>query len=178
MHLSFAISPATQVGFLEYWASKYHYPDEQKYTENIGKPLTEKSLLALFKWKNGRSISKLKTVSISTNYELPFRGNPEHRYLNHDKAGGAIWNIFFLHCLDPKTWPIFDQHTFRAMRYLQTGTIVEIGTTKKQQYVAYESYRAFLKHFEYHDQRFIDKALFSFGRFLKLAAPYVGDIAS
>lgn len=90
MYLFFEICPATQADFLDYWASKYDYPDERAYTANIGKPLSEKSLLALFKWKNGRSISKRKTASIRTNYRLPFRGNPKEGYLNHEKAGGAI----------------------------------------------------------------------------------------
>lgn len=177
MYFSFEICPATQADFLDYWASRYDYPDEGAYTANIGKPLSEKSLLALFKWKNGRSISKLKTASIHTNYRLPFRGNPKERYLNHDKPGGAIWNIFFLHCVDPETWPIFDQHTFRAMRYLQSGIIVEIGKTKREQCAAYEEYREFLENFKGYDQRSVDKALFSFGRFLKLASPYVRDLA-
>lgn len=78
-----------------------------------------------------------KLASIHYNYPTTFSGDVEKRYLDHRKDGGAIWNIFYLHCLDPSTWPIFDQHTYRAMKYLQTGRIIEIGTTHKQKYESY-----------------------------------------
>jgi hypothetical protein len=53
MHLSYCISVPTLSAFLEHWSSKYSYPDDRKYTGNIGKPLTAKSPRELFEWKNG-----------------------------------------------------------------------------------------------------------------------------
>ncbi|ROT45358.1 hypothetical protein CHR62_08730 [Pusillimonas sp. NJUB218] len=86
---------------------------------------------------------------------------------------GALQNIFYLHCLEPEKWPIFDQHTFRAMQYIKTGQIVEIGTTNKQKYAAYkDEYIPFLRTFGGNNARKIDRALFAFGQFLKLAARY------
>jgi len=175
MYLSFQISTSDSSSFLTHWASKYNYPHEQKYTNNIGKPLTTKSLQELFEWKNGTGsvIAPGKAQSIAANYPLTFEGDKRNRYLNHRQPGGAIWNIFFLHCLEPEAWPIFDQHTFRAMRYLETGHIEEIGSTNKQKYIAYENeYIPFLAKLKTADQRTVDKALFTFGQFLKLAARY------
>jgi hypothetical protein len=173
MKYSFQIACKDQVTFVEYWSSKYKYPEEEKYTKNIGRPLTATALLELFEWKNGSVISKDKTKSIQENYPLTFSGDQRERYLNHKQSGGAIWNIFYLHCLDPETWPIFDQHTSRAMRYMLTAEIVEIGTTKKQKYSAYlNEYLPFLKQFEEIDQRTLDKSLFKFGQFLKYATRY------
>lgn len=173
MHFSFEIKTKDKTSFLEHWQAKYEYPAEEKYTQNIGLPLTEKSRHELFEWKNGGVISKSKTRSILENYPLIFSGDHRARYLNHKEPGGAIWNIFYLHCLEPEKWPIFDQHTFRAMQYIKTGQIVEIGTTNKQKYAAYkDEYIPFLRTFGGNNARKIDRALFAFGQFLKLAARY------
>lgn len=174
MNLSFEIRTEDKSSFLTHWAAKYDYPADEKYTQNIGKPLTEKSRQELFEWKNGSVISKAKTSSILKNYPLDFSGDQRARYLNHREPGGAIWNIFYLHCLDPEKWPIFDQHTFRAMRYIQTGHLTEIGITNKQKYTAYlNEYLPFLRNFETESARKVDKALFAFGQFLKIAARYI-----
>lgn len=173
MYISFEISTQDESSFLRHWAAKYDYPSDEKYTQNIGKPLTENSRQELFEWKNRTVISKTKMSSIIENYPLVFSGDQRARYLNHKEPGGAIWNIFYLHCLEPEKWPIFDQHTFRAMQYIKTGRIIEIGVTNKQKYIAYEDeFLPFLRNFEGEGAREVDKALFAFGQFLKFAARY------
>lgn len=173
MHFTFKIQKDNLNEFVEHWSNKYFYESEEKYTSNIGKLLTEKSRLELFEWKNGSKISKKKKRSILENYPLTFSEDQADRYLNYKKSGGAIWNIFYLHCLDQAAWPIFDQHTYRAMKYLQTGTIVKIGNTNKQKYKSYiKEYKPFLASLKQPNHRKTDKALFAFGQFLKLAAKY------
>lgn len=173
MHLSFRFEFKDPNTFVEHWASKYDIPGDGKYLQCIGRPLTQDSLKTLFEWKNGSTISNAKTASIATNYPLEFSGNQRARYLNHRQPGGAIWNIFYLHCLDHREWPIFDQHTYRAMRHLQSAEFVELGTTNRQKYIAYESeYIPFLSQFSASDPRSLDRALFTYGQFLKLAARY------
>jgi hypothetical protein len=175
MHLSFFISAPDLPSFLTHWSSRYSYPDDHKYTNNIRKPLTENSLKELFEWKNGTGsvIADSKLKSIMENYSLAFSGDKRDRYLNHKRPGGAVWNIFFLHCLEPDAWPLFDQHTFRAMHFMQTGNIVEIGSTDKRRYEAYESrYIPFVRDIETPEPRAVDMALFTFGKFLKTAAKY------
>ncbi|MCP4106005.1 MAG: hypothetical protein GY749_10775 [Desulfobacteraceae bacterium] len=174
MNLSFEINCENLDNFVEHWSSRYNYSDEYKYDCNIGKPLTENSRLELFEWKNGSEISAKKLDSIKKNYPLDFKGNQEERYLNYKEGGGAIWNIFYLHCLTPAKWPIFDQHTFRAMNYIQTRKITEIGKTKKQKYESYKiRYIPFFQSIGNFENRKLDKALFVFGKFLKTAKRYV-----
>lgn len=170
---TFKIEKADINDFVNHWSQRYFYGNEEKYTNNIGKPLTKQSRNELFEWKNGSKISEAKLKSIEQNYPLVFDGDKEDRYLNHQKSGGAIWNIFYLHCLDQDNWPIFDQHTYRAMKYLKHGKIIEIGTTNKRKYESYSGeYLPFLKALSYDNTRKLDKALFAFGQFLKIAGRY------
>ncbi len=176
MHLSFSIVSKDKSAFLAHWSTKYVFKvaDERKYTDNIGKPLTHTSLRELFEWKNGMSnIAAKKVASIARNYPVSFKGDEAARYLDHRQPGSAIWNIFYLHCLSPTTWPIFDQHVFRAMHYMQHGIVREIPGTNKGKYAAYRNeYIPFLNQFIAPQPRQIDMALFAFGKFLKTAARY------
>lgn len=174
MHLSFSIDNSNMEDFITYWSAKYRDEYEEKYDRNIDKPLTEQSRIELFQWKNGSKISSRKLKSIRENYPLIFDGNGEERYLSHLKSGGAIWNIFYLHYLDHLKWPIYDQHTHRSMSFIKTGTINEIGTTNKKKYVSYkEEYIPFFCTINQGNYRKTDKALFAFGKILKLAKAYI-----
>jgi hypothetical protein len=179
MFLSFQISCKDNASFLQHWSTKYRFKeeDEWKYTENIGKPLTQKSLRELFEWKNGMAnIAEKKVQSIASNYPVEFEGDQVARYLSHRQPGSAIWNIFYLHCLSPQEWPIFDQHVFRAMHYMKTGEIREIPTTSKGKYASYlTDYIPFWKSFESSEARRIDMALFAHGKFLKTAGARQGS---
>jgi hypothetical protein len=176
MNLSFAIVSKDKSEFVTHWSSKYVFKveDERKYTDNIGKPLSPASLRELFEWKNGISkIAAKKVDSIARNYPVAFQGDQAARYLDHRQPGSAIWNIFYLHCLSPSAWPIFDQHVFRAMHYMQHGAVHEIPSTSKGKYEAYQAeYIPFLKQFHHPQARRVDMALFAFGKFLKTAARY------
>ena len=176
MHLSFQIHLSSLDTFVAHWSAAYaEKPDEadERYLENIGKPLTHQSLTELFKWKNGTEISKRKMESITKNYPLSFTGDQKDRYLNPKMQGGAIWNIFYLHCLDSDRWPIFDQHTFRAMNYLRHETNLDIPPSNKQKYNVYENeYIPFYNSISTEPHRNKDRALFAFGQFLKIAKRY------
>jgi len=177
MSLSFQINHQSMSDFIDHWSSKYPSKEEDKYDHNIGKPLTKDSRRELFEWKNGSTISGKKLKSIEDNYPLEFADDTcaqKKRYLNHKKLGGPIWNIFYLHCLAPDGWPIYDQHTFRAMRYIQKGTIEQIGNTKKQIFESYtKEYIPFFQSMGGIEHRKLDKAFFTFGQFLKIADKYV-----
>ena len=173
MHLGFSISVDTLDEFVRHWSALYQYESEFKYSKNIGKPLTNQSRLELFEWKNGSVISRAKLKSIQTHYPLIFEGDIRERYLFPGKGGGAIWNIFYTHCLSPKVWPIFDQHVYRAMRYIQNGVILEIPKSEEEKFRVYrDEYIAFHASLgTFHDRK-LDKALFIFGKFLKTAKKY------
>jgi hypothetical protein len=60
------------------------------------------------------------------------------------------------------------------MRYLKTKAITEIGNTKRQNYKQYlDEYISFIQSLKEIDHRTLDKALFSFGQFLKKVKKYV-----
>jgi hypothetical protein len=176
MRLSFAIECNSLDEFLHHWSERYRDPkfgDRDKYDPHVGRKLTEPSRLQLFEWKNGSRLSKSKGKSVRENYPLSFpRNNLEKRYLDPKASGGAIWNIFYMHCIDPETWPIFDQHTYRATHFMKTGELKEIPSAKAKVYKSYkDEYLPFVKKLTF-DQRKIDKALFAFGQFLKMASVY------
>jgi hypothetical protein len=111
MILSFSIACNSLDDFLDHWSERYRDPksrDRDKYDPYVGEPLTAPSRLHLFEWKNGSSLSKSKRNSVSKNYPLSFAKNEmEKRYLDPKASGGAIWNIFYMHCIDPENVAYF-----------------------------------------------------------------------
>ncbi|MBL4830182.1 MAG: hypothetical protein JKY55_09915 [Aliivibrio sp.] len=167
------LSLDSKTEFIEFWAQKYNDANELKYTNNIGKPFTNYSINELFEWKNGSKISKLKLASIRKNYPLNPTAGLEERYLNHPNDGGAIWNIFYLHCINQQKYPIFDQHNYRAMVFLKTQKVIEIPKSDKQKYELYKNeFIPFFSQFIGIDSRQVDMALFTFGQFLKKVKIY------
>lgn len=163
---------APESEFVELWASLYSAPNEELYDRNIGRRLTERRLTELFAWKNGGPLSTLKAASIRRHY---VGKRPTVRPLSSrsdlvdfiSQSGGAIWRIFWLHCHHRHGFPIFDQHVYRAMRYLQTGTVMEIPASNRTKAACYiDRYLPFYQSFAHPDPRAVDKALWSFGKFL------------
>jgi hypothetical protein len=181
-HLSFEISFPALEPFLDHWARQYRDAarDERLYNPHIGtaKLRTDRHALEdLFKWKNGvDKIAERKLASIHTNYfdEWTEDADLESRYLDPEKRGGPIWNIFYLHCRCPKRYPIYDQNAYRAMRYIRDHVISGDLSTKSRRFI-YESYTQTYQPFVAaidRDPRTIDRALYTFGQFLKMAKPF------
>lgn len=186
--LSIQASWSDTTSFIAHWQTKYSDPrnDETLYTENIGKPPTGDTRERLFQWKNGSRLSAEKQKSIVENYPSNFTGSITERYLTAGQNGGPIWNIFYAHVLNRTTYPIFDQHTYRAMIYL-TGQMpanfndFEELEKKKAEHIYslyLNMYIPFYNSIDYesHDDKFNrhkDQALFAFGKFLKTALRYL-----
>ncbi len=176
--------------FLTQWSGEYNDPkskDTDFYDPYIGKPhlLTdEKAILSLFKWKNGMELSKRKEISVKKNYLEHWIDDIclEARYLDPEKPGGPIWNIFYLHCRLPHKYPIFDQHACRAMTYVKDGRIWDQPTYVRradvyaaycQEYIPFvdKCLAAYDKELSNIDRaryiRKVDRALYTFGHFLK-----------
>jgi hypothetical protein len=165
--------PSTPDEFIEFWSAQYSYELEPLYEEHIGKPLTEERVWALYKWKNGGDISAPKMGSIQRAYITQLNVIPnladqdEARAYASRLEGGPIWNIFWLHCIAPDLFPIFDQHTYRAMYKIREGVVAEIPTRSGEVIATYfESYIPFAQDLP-RLQRATDRALFAYGRFLK-----------
>lgn len=181
-YFSFDIPSTNLEDFVNHWSSCYSDAarDRDYYDPHIGKNLQTdwEALLKLYEWKNGSTLSHKKKESVCKNYFKDWveDADLEARYLSDSSKGGEIWNIFYLHCRRPDYYPIYDQHTDRAMRYIQTGSICAAFIRGRRNiFRAYQSeYRPFVGHLR--QQRFelrkIDRALFAFGQFLKLAKPY------
>jgi hypothetical protein len=168
--------------FVDFWAKRYYYGNEPIYREYIKRPLTPKSVRELFAWKamriNSKSIKAGKHPFVETvisnldcfySLQLNTPGDANNFLTNELKGKGMIWKIFTLHIIYPDLYPIFDQNVYRAMHYLQTGTINEIPSKNRDKQLSYiNEYLPFYNHHESYEDRKLDKALFSFGQFLKI----------
>ncbi|MBN2211176.1 MAG: hypothetical protein JW709_07245 [Sedimentisphaerales bacterium] len=161
--------------FIDYWAGFYDDPREQLYEENIQGNLTATKVRELFKWKSGNWFPAPSRQSMERNFiprlaqaqALATEGSAE-AFLKSFPKGGAIWRIFFLHICRPDKYPIFDQHVYRAMIYIQKGDIEEIPNGDKRKIAGYlNDYLPFFKTFGPNPDRRVDKALWMLGRFLK-----------
>ena len=167
--------------FVEQWRALYDYGHEHLYADAIGKPqFSVSDVEGLFLWKNGQPLSakKAKTVrSITDRIQVV---NQLKSSLDMDTfqeqfdAISAIWKIFLLHIIAPRTFPIFDQHVYRAYCFLQTGSIQEIppaNPTKEKVY--FQQYVPFFNALQpvcETSRKQVDEALWAFGRFLKTAS--------
>ena len=165
--------PASKEDFVSFWKVFYIYPDKE-YFSNIGKELTENRVFVLFEWKNGGKISERKIASIRENYldaQLQLPSDPTQRVELEEYWGrfsSTIWPIFWLHVNSPTAFPIFDQHVFRSMRYIQKQEICEPPySSKKYSQIYIDEYVPFVKSFGDISRKDIDMALMAFGQFLK-----------
>ena len=174
--------------FVKFWAEAYDYPSDHLYTKNIGQPFTEERVHELFLWKNGGKLSRLKEKSVSDHYVSSIsklgtisKDTPPDQWLKAFGMGGAIWNIFFLHAWNPK-FPISDQHVFRAMKFIQTGKVLEIPSANRRKVEIYlKEYLLFYslleKELKNSPSRDLDRALWKFGQFLKWLKPPIENEA-
>jgi len=166
--------------FVSYWKAQYEFPNMNWYTDNINEvELDLRNLYDLYCWKNGMNLSGPKQISvtkISQQLSLINRfkngGINEEEFENAFGGVSAIWKIFLRHIIRPDENPIFDQHVYRACRYLQDGEKIELENNnrlKEEEY--FQRYVPFFWDVrEQVDQRFtnkdIDEALWAFGKFI------------
>jgi hypothetical protein len=163
--------------FVKYWHGIYRDKNEQLYFKNIGKKLTPVRMRELYFWKNGGPLSALKRKSVEVHYisrlpKIADAGKLEAKdWLKQFGHGRAIWDIFFLHVWNQK-FPIFDQHVYRAMKFIQKRELCELPTKESEKTKIYlEEYLPFFQAMETElrssTNRKLDKALWRFGKFLK-----------
>jgi len=160
--------------FIDFWAARYTGYDDDFYYANVGQQLTEARILDLFEWKNGRRLSQEKLDSVLRNFvarraELDQIRQDESAaaLLSRFSEGGPIFRIFWLHCWQPTQFPIYDQHVHRAMRFIQAGVREEIPEKEPDKIEAYlDQYMPFHSQFDGIAYRAVDKALWSFGKFI------------
>jgi hypothetical protein len=162
--------------FVELWSPLYEDENEGLYSDNIGRLLTPCRVRNLYRWKNGgQRLAEHKRQSVERNVigrlgELRrLREDcPPTDFLLRFGRVGPIWSIFLLHIWQPGTYPIYDRHTHRAMRFILRLPMEELPSgpaVVRRSYV--ESYIPFFNGFPRLPNRKVDKALFAFGKFLK-----------
>jgi hypothetical protein len=166
--------PASPREFVAYWFDQYRHRLEDLYTNNISKPRDRETVMALFQWKNGGTISAPKTRSIETHY-IPRIGEPvpsdAGAFLRSfgSGGGGAVWPIFWL-CCDQR-FPIYDQHVHRAMTFIEDGVLDDLEKRPDPEKIDLylKRYQPFCQRFEAIDRRQTDRALWVFGKFIKVS---------
>ena len=162
----------TPDAFVAFWERCYTGYDEEFYRANIGQPLTEDRIAEWFRWKNGTPLSAKKKKAIirfaSADERLASDAGDEAVAAFLNRPGGAVWRIFWLHLQHPARFPIYDQHVHRAMAFLSGWDDLELpagNAANVRRYLG--NYRPFFGRFRTCDLRQADRALWSFGRFLK-----------
>lgn len=197
----FQLAEVQQDEFFAFWLRQYgDGKDEALYRDNIRKELTEERILKLFTWKNGYKLSQKKEESVQRNFiqrlgeinDLADEHDRE-RLLSRFPNGGVIFRIFWLHCVRPNLFPIYDQHVHRAMTFMQNGATKFIEDRKYEEIPTTVSAKvdAYLKRYvPFHDSfaasesvdggrdRTVDKALWAFGEFLLTHPKFVEDAIS
>ncbi len=174
--------PASLRQFIEFWAERYRWQNEELYTPNINGPHTAAALEDLFKWKIGNKLFANKLPLLKRCFidrraeaekllkELAGRERREIacRFLDRFKDGGAIWRIFWLHCWDTR-FPIYDQHVHRAMTFIKDNRkMEELGkfTHAKKVQLYLDRFLPFFVEFQGLNGRTVDMALWRFGKSL------------
>jgi hypothetical protein len=168
--------------FIEHWSEVYRTTTKINafYDQVIDQERFSKSeIRSLFDWKNGIPINghPQKTASVEAVLsQLPLlnklKQNFDQQLFNkHFGAMSAIWQIFLLNLTDPRQFPIFDQHVYRAYRFITDRVIVDTipGTRRRQLKLYHEQYIPFFSAIRPPRMpiRRVDNALWTFGRFLK-----------
>jgi hypothetical protein len=166
--------------FIKFWSSHILLTENDKlYTDRIDKKeFTRNDIDKFYDWKNGMKINThvQKNISINKIKRRLTVINELKKNFNADifnfefKDISAIWQIFLLHLIGPKTYPIFDQHVFRAHQFLLNKRVQEISKSKKEILNYY--YTVYIPFFRQlrksvKDPRKVDLALVALGQFLK-----------
>lgn len=166
--------------FIEFWSQYYNYAKiEHFYDDTIQlTSFSNDDIKRLFEWKNGMKLNGHIPKEASVNNVLSKLDIVNHLKTEFDltefnsnfNGMAAIWKLFLLHIIRPSEYPIFDQHVYRAHYFIVNKEIKEIKESNKfkEEYYfsTYVPYYHSLSSQEA-DLRKIDKALWSFGKFLK-----------
>jgi hypothetical protein len=89
--------------------------------------------------------------------------------LESKKGFGYIWAVFVLHCIYPEIYPLYDQHVYRAFRYIDSAneTLVQSAPASWKEYTDYRRFFMRLAGSNSYPSWKIDHALWAYGKYLK-----------
>jgi hypothetical protein len=170
--------------FCDVWAEQYSDKNrdmELYYPAINSETLNEALLLGFYEWKNGSVLSQLKKTAfvdkiqnkLAKINELKKAKATDFKIIRDSFPNVSdIWLITLAHLINPDCFPIFDQHVYRAYKYLKiTNTdITEYDKENKRTKLYLELYLPFFDELiasdKTIDKKKIDEALWSFGKFL------------
>jgi hypothetical protein len=184
MSLTFPILTNRQSGslqeFISFWSKLYAYDNAGLYYKIHYKVLSEKDIKYLYQWKNGMKLSQAKEKSLDTkiikklNIINSLRATTEfdlNYFLKEFKEVSVVWKVFLLHIISPSKYPIYDQHTHRAYRFMNKqasdGIKASMNESVKLKFY-FKEYYPFVKESNIKDLKKMDEAFFAFGQFINI----------
>ncbi len=165
--------------FIDFWSKQYIYSHETMYSDNIKKARFKKSdIQNLFEWKNQMKLSRSKQRSLDENIlkkikiinSFKAKGPLDlSKFKDEFKKVSAVWKIFLLHIIKPDKYPIYDQHVHRTYNFINKIPYKneDLPINNKQKEEFYCTYLKFIEGLKKPDLKKLDKAFFSFGKFIK-----------
>lgn len=171
--------------FCDVWAMLYtdSERDETHYKPAIESPkeITKDQLLKYYEWKNGSTLSKSKGKSYLDNIESKLSEinslrNSKPTDFNQIKEAfpkvSDIWLITLAHLINPESFPVFDQHVYRAYTFMTFNQVemLEYNKEKERVNLYLEKYLPFFRELVASDvtvnRKKLDEALWGFGKFI------------
>lgn len=164
--------------FVAFWTSYYDYKSKERYESNIKRRrLSPRSIQALFEWKNNMKLSrrKQKTVNlikknIKTVNELKANFD-EPLFKERFGKIALVWRIFLMHIINPRSYPLYDQHIHRAYVFINSGKVSNAKLTTSEKLSFYKDdyiqfFDTLCKEGNIKKRKRLDDALWAFGKFL------------
>lgn len=167
--------------FVNYWRVFYHYTGNDRYLANINvKAITPNQIKELFHWKNGMTLEgsggkekslQLKIIKrIKTINQYKSAKKIDLEKFNEDFSDvTAVWRIFLLHIIQPKVYPMYDQHVHRTYSFLHGEDWSNINnkmSNKSKLDFYYKKYLPFVKELKFKNPKALDEAFFAFGQYI------------
>ena len=170
--------------FCDVWALLYtdSERDQTHYKPAIESTIIDKELLLKFYvWKNGSTLSQLKEKSYLENIESKLQ---EINNLRNNQTTdfeiikkifpkvSDIWLITLAHLINPICFPVFDQHVYRAYKFMTYNIIdmPEYDKEKERVKLYLDKYLPFFYILTSSDttvkRKKLDEALWGFGKFI------------
>lgn len=173
------IKPQVSLGeFIIFWSKQYHYPKDVYDKIIAKKQFDKKDIEEIYKWKNGSELSKSKQNSLKNKItkkivvvnKLKQQANFSiEEFKKHFSDVSFVWKIFLLHIINPKKFPIYDQHIHRAYNFIHGLNWKDINhaiNEKKKSEFYFDVYLKFIHKNKINDIQKLDESFFAFGQFI------------
>ena len=176
---TFVVNTSSLDDFISFWSVQYNYAFDDLYDNNIRlNKLEPENLQQLYFWKNGMRLSSNKEIRVNKIVlhidvinNLKKHGFDPIIFDQYFSDMTLIWKIFLIHIICPDEYPIFDQHVYRAYRFINNLPAEPLPESKDKATIKYDNcYRPFYQKIQDEATGFsskkIDEALWAFGKFL------------